>query len=221
MVGASANLRKYGGIYLRALLGFGYTGKVYPINPRESEILGLKAYPRVSDIPEPVDFATITVPAQAVPAIVEECLVKGIKAVQILTAGFREAGEEGTRLEEQLTKIAAQGIRIIGPNCFGVYSPGGGLTILPGQYLPREVGPVGCFCQSGGLSLRIPRRASDLGIRFSQVISYGNACDINECDLMEYFSRDPETKIIIGYLEGVKDGPRFLSAFRKFQEPSQ
>jgi len=200
------------------LLSFGYAGKTYPVNPHESEIHGLKTYPRVGDIPEPVDFATISVPAQAVPEVVEECLAKGVKAAQILTAGFREISEEGERLERQVARTAAKGIRIIGPNCFGVYCPGGGVTILPGSYLPKESGPVAFISQSGGYAIRVPRRASGLGIRFSKVISYGNACDINECDLLEYLSEDEETRIITGYIEGVKDGPRF---FKLLQEISK
>lgn len=200
------------------LLAFGYSGKLYPVNPQESEILGIKTYSRVTDIPEPVEFATITTPAPAVPAIVEECLAKGVKAVQILSAGFREAGEEGQRLEEQVARTAAKGIRVVGPNCFGVYSPTGGLTILPGEDLPKESGPVAFISQSGGYAIRVPHRASSWGIRFSQVVSYGNACDINECDLLEYFSQDPETKVITGYIEGPRDGPRF---FRRLKEVSQ
>jgi acyl-CoA synthetase (NDP forming) len=200
------------------LVAFGYSGKLYPVNPQENEILGIKTYSRVTDIPEPVEFATITTPAPAVPAIVEECLAKGVKAVQILSAGFREAGEEGQRLEDLVARTAAKGIRVVGPNCFGIYSPAGGLTILPGEDLPKESGPVAFISQSGGYSIRVPRRASSWGIRFSQVVSYGNACDINECDLLEYFSQDPETKVITGYIEGPRDGPRF---FRLLKEVSQ
>ena len=132
VVGASADVTKFGGRFLRVLLAFGYPGKLYPVNPHESDILGLKTFPHVADIPEAVEFATITTPAPTVPAIVEECLAKGIKAVQILSSGFREIGPKGQRLEEQITRTAARGIRVIGPNCFGVYSPAGGLTILPG-----------------------------------------------------------------------------------------
>lgn len=218
IIGASADIAKFGGRFLRVLLAFGYSGKLYPVNPQESEILGLKTYPRITDIPEPIEFATITTPAPTVPPIVEECLAKGVKAVQILSAGFREAGEEGLRLEEQVARIAAKGIRVVGPNCFGVYSPTGGLTILPGEELPNESGPVGFISQSGGYAIRVPHRASSLGIRFSKVVSYGNACDINECDLVEYFSQDPETKVITGYVEGPRDGPRF---FRLLKEVSQ
>jgi acyl-CoA synthetase (NDP forming) len=199
-------------------LAFGYSGKLYPVNPQENEILGIKTYPRVTDIPEPVEFATITTPAPVVPAIVEECVTKGVKAVQILSAGFREVGEEGQRLEEQIARTAAKGIRVVGPNCFGVYSPAGGLTILPGEGLPKESGPVAFISQSGGYSIRVPNRASSWGIRFSQIVSYGNACDINECDLLEYFGQDPETRVIAGYIEGPRDGTRFL---RLLKEVSQ
>ena len=215
VIGASSDTRKFGGRFLRALLSFGYAGKVYPVNPGENQLFGIKTYPRVSDIPEPVDTATIAVPAPAIPEIVEECLAKGIKAVQILTSGFRELNEEGRKLEERLVRAAAKGIRIIGPNCFGVYCPAGGLTIMPGEDLPRESGPVAYISQSGGYALRVPRRASGFGIRFSKVVSYGNACDVNECDLLEYLSQDPETKVITGYIEGVKDGLRFFKLLKE------
>ncbi|MFC2011066.1 acetate--CoA ligase family protein [Chloroflexota bacterium] len=218
VIGASSDVQKFGGRFLKVLLSFGYAGKLYPVNPQESQILGLKTYSRVGDIPEPVDFASITVPARAVPEIVEECLAKGIKAVQILTSGFKEISEEGKKLEEQLTKTAAKGIRIIGPNCFGVYCPGGGLTMLPGEEFSRESGPVAFISQSGGYAIRVPPRAKGLGIRFSKVISYGNACDVNEADLLEYLYQDPETRVIIAYIEGVQDGPRF---FKLLQEVSR
>ncbi len=218
VIGASANVRKFGGRFLGALLSFGYGGRLYAVNPQESEVLGLETYRSVGDIPGPVDFASIAVPALAVPGVVEECLAKGIKAVQILSAGFSEVGEEGRRLEREVARTAAKGIRIIGPNCFGVYCPAGGLTILPGERLPKQSGPVAFISQSGGYAVRVPIRASGWGVRFSKVISYGNACDVNECDLLEYLYQDPETKIITGYIEGVKDGPRF---FKLLQEVSK
>lgn len=215
VIGASADRSKFGGSFLNSLLSFGYKGKVYPVNPRETEILGMKTYKAVGEIPETVDFAVITVPASAVPAVVQECLDKGIKAAEILTAGFRELDAEGQRLEEEVTRIAARGIRIIGPNCFGVYCPAGGITIMPGGDFLRESGSVGFISQSGGWAVRVPRLANGLGIKFSKVISYGNACDINECDLIEYLGKDLETRIIGGYLEGVRDGKRFFRVLRE------
>jgi acyl-CoA synthetase (NDP forming) len=215
VIGASADVTKFGGRFLRVLLTFGYPGKLYPVNPHETDILGIKTFLHVTDIPEPVEFATITTPAPTVPTILEECLAKGIKAVQILSSGFREAGPEGQRLEEQITDTAARGIRVIGPNCFGVYSPAGGLTILPGEELPKESGTVAFMSQSGGYAIRGANSASSLGIRFSQAVSYGNACDINECDLLEYFYADPNTKVILAYIEGPREGRRFFHLLRE------
>ncbi|MDD5288742.1 MAG: CoA-binding protein [Dehalococcoidales bacterium] len=215
VIGASNSLSKFGGRFIKAQITFGYKGKFFPINREESEIFGMKAYPNVLDIPEPVDFATILVPAPAVPKVLEDCLKKGIKGAQIITAGFSERDEAGVQMEKTIAATAAKGIRVIGPNCFGVYCPRGGLTIPPGETLSKESGAVGCISQSGGFGIRIPRRADGLGIRFSKLVSYGNASDINECDLLEYFYEDPETKIIIGYIEGVKNGPRFFELIKK------
>ncbi|MEE8352863.1 MAG: CoA-binding protein [Dehalococcoidales bacterium] len=215
VIGASANGRKFGGRFLQALLNFGYPGRLYPVNPQESEVLGLTTYRRIGDIPEPVDFASVAVPARAVPGVVAECLAKGVKGVQVLSAGFREISDDGRLLEEEIARIAAKGIRVIGPNCFGIYCPGGGLTILPGDYLPKDSGNVAFISQSGGYAIRVPRRAEGLGIRFSKVVSYGNACDVNECDLLEYFAEDPETEIVTAYLEGVRDGPRFFRLLKE------
>ncbi len=210
VIGASANEFKFSGRYLKTLLEFGFKGKVYPVNPRETEVAGLKAYPTVLDIPESVDFAMITVPAKIVPSVLEDCLAKGVKAVEIFTAGFSETGEEGRILEEELVKITKRGIRAIGPNCFGVYCPASRLTLLPGADFSTESGPVAFISQSGGHAQEIAREATGSGIRFSKVISYGNACDLNEVDFLEYLAHDPETRIIAAYMEGPRDGQRFM-----------
>ena len=215
VIGASANDSKFSGRYLRTLLDFGFEGSIYPVNPRETEVAGLKAYPRVQDVPEPIDFAIITVPAKVVPSVVEDCLAKGVKAVEVFTAGFSETGEEGRRLEAQLTEMSKRGIRIIGPNCFGVYCPAGRLTLLPGPDFSKESGPVALISQSGGYAQEIAREAKGWGIRFSKVISYGNACDLSEVDFLEYLAQDPATKIIAAYMEGPKDGARFMKLVRQ------
>ncbi len=215
VIGASNSMTKFGGRFIRTQMNFGYKGKFFPVNREEPEIFGMKAYPRVTDIPEPVDFATILVPAPIVPRVLEECLAKGVKGAQIITAGFSERDEEGIQLEKAIAATAKKGIRVIGPNCFGIYCPRGGLTIPPGENLSKESGSVACISQSGGYGIRIPRRADGLGIRYSKLVSYGNSVDINECDLLEYFYEDPETKIITGYIEGVKDGPRFFGLLKK------
>jgi acyl-CoA synthetase (NDP forming) len=211
VVGASTNEVKFGGRFLQALIDFGYKGPLYPVNPKGSEMLGLKMYPSVKDIPGPVDLADIMVPARLVPQVLEDCLAKGVKGAQIFTSGFAETAEEqGRLLEEKLKVLAKRGIRVIGPNCFGVYCPEGGQTLLPGGDFPQESGPVAFVTQSGGHAVEFSRQARGAGIRFSKVVSYGNACDVNESDLLEYLARDDKTRIITMYLEGPREGKRFL-----------
>jgi acyl-CoA synthetase (NDP forming) len=211
VVGVSTSETKFGGRFLQALIDFGYKGPIYPVNPKGSEMLGLKMYPSVRDIPDHVDLADIMVPARLVPQVLEECLAKGVKGAQIFTSGFAELDDEqGRLLEEKLKALAKRGIRVIGPNCFGVYCPEGGHTLLPGGDFPQESGPVGFITQSGGHAVEFSRQARGTGIRFSKVISYGNACDVNESDLLEYMARDEKTRIITMYLEGPREGRRFL-----------
>ena len=211
VVGASTDEAKFGSRFLQALIDFGYQGPIYPVNPKGSEILGLKMYPNVREIPGPVDLADIMVPARLVPQVLEECLAKGVRAAQIFTSGFSETGDEqGRLLEEELKALAKRGIRIIGPNCFGVYCPEGGHTLLPGGDFPQESGPVAFITQSGGHAVEFGRLARGAGIRFSKVVSYGNACDVNESDLLEHMARDTKTRIVTMYLEGPRQGKRFL-----------
>ena len=216
VIGASADMTKFGNIILSAVLEIGFEGRVYPVNTEGGDINGLKAYRSLQEIPGEVDFAVMTIPAPAVKNSLEECLRKGVKGVEILTSGFRETGTpEGRRLEEEVVQVARRGIRILGPNCFGIYCPESGLPILPGQNFSRETGPVGFLSQSGGLCADLGQIAKGLGIRFSKMVSYGNGCDVAACDLLEYFFADPKTRIIAGYLEGVEDGPRFLEILKK------
>lgn len=210
VVGVSANEEKAGNRLLRTLMTFGFKGKLYPIIPDNVNILGLEAYPSIRDIPEPVDFVYISTPASTVPQIIQDCVAKKVPAVEIFTAGFSELNEDGRRLEQEIVALSKGKLRIIGPNCFGVYSPKGGITILPGAMYPRESGNVALLSQSGGLTTNFIWAAGGYGIRFSKAVSYGNASDINESDLLEYMASDPETKIIAAYIEGVKDGKRFF-----------
>jgi acyl-CoA synthetase (NDP forming) len=216
VIGASAELTKFGSVILAAILEIGYGGKIYPVNPEGGEIMGLKAFKSLQEIPGEVDLAIITIPAPLVIGALQECLRKGVKGVEIMTSGFKETGTpEGRDMEEELSRIARRGIRILGPNCFGVYCPESGLTIMPGHNFPREAGPVGFLSQSGGLCADLGQIVKGLGIRFSKMVSYGNGCDIAACDLLEYFFADEKTRIIAGYLEGVEDGPRFLRILKE------
>lgn len=215
VVGVSRDEMKFGSLFLRALLDFGFKGKIYPVHPEGGEILGLKAYASVRHIPEPVDLAAVMVPAPLVPAVLEDCLAKGVPGAEVFTSGFAETGDErAAALERELTRIARRGIRIVGPNCFGIYCPAGGLTLLPGGNFPRESGPVGFISQSGGHAVEFAREARGRGIRFSKVVSYGNGCDLNESDLLEYMAQDDEIRIIAMYLEGPREGRRFARLVR-------
>jgi acyl-CoA synthetase (NDP forming) len=215
VIGVSADENAFGTRYLSALLKFGFKGKLYPVNPRGGSLFGLTVYPSLSDIPEGVELAAISVPGRSVPLVLEDCLVKGIKAAIVLSAGFSESGEEGKRLEEKLPSIISKGIRVIGPNCHGVYCPRSGLTLLPGSNFPQESGQVGLVTQSGQFAEMIVLQSRGLGIRYSKVISYGNACDLNESDFLEYLADDLDTKVMAAYIEGVKQGRRFLEVVRR------
>ena len=212
VVGASDNTSTWGYHYTHHLIDYGYKGKIYPVNPRYSEILGMKVYPSISDIPGSVDYVISCVPAREVLDMLEVCSGKEVKAVHLYTARFSETGRpEAIELEQEILKRARKyGIRLIGPNCMGIYYPREGLSFA--YDMPRETGNVGMLSQTGGGSAAFVRLASLRGVRFSKVISYGNALDFNECDFLEYFVQDEETKIILVYIEGTRDGRRFFNS---------
>ncbi len=189
---------------------YGYPGRLYPINPRVTHVEGLKAYPDLVSVPEPIDLVILSVPAVAVPAALMDCVASGNRNVHIFTAGFNETGEEkGLKLHRQILEIARSGgLRVIGPNCMGVYVPKEQLTTWVNP--SKEAGPVAFVSQSGGHAQDFTGFASQMGIHFSKVISYGNALTLDSTDFLEYLAEDADTKIITMYLEGVKDGRRLL-----------
>jgi len=201
--------------FLDSLLEFKFKGQIYLVNPKGGEIKGLKVYPSLKDIPGTVDYVIGLVPAPLAPQLVKESATKGAKAIHFCTAGFSETGEEERiNLEKELTRLAQEeGIRIIGPNCMGLYCPKSNFSFAPD--FPKESGTVGYISQSGGNSIALVKQAKWRGVRFSKVISYGNACDLNESDFLEYLTDDPETKIIAVYIEGVKDGKRFRQVLER------
>jgi acyl-CoA synthetase (NDP forming) len=198
-----------GRFYVESLLGAGFHGKIYPVHPNGGEIAGLAIYRNLNEIPKPVDYVICCIPARHVPKMISEAAAKGVKTVSLFTSGFSETGrDEGRKLEAEIVRLAGKGdMRLIGPNCMGIYSPRVGLSFA--DDLPREVGRVAFVCQSGGNAIYFVRLGAERGIRFSKVISYGNACDVDECDLFEYLRDDPETDLVAAYIEGVKDGSRF------------
>ena len=215
VIGASENVLSYGSRYIQALIDFGYKGKIYAVNHNGEKVLGHKIYRNIADVPKPVELVFITIPARFVLDVIKECIAEGIKAAVIFTAGFREAGEDGLNIEKEIIKEAKGRMRIIGPNCFGTYCPAGGVTLLNGNNFSKEPGTVALTAQSGQLSEVLIPRAQGEGLRHSKFVSYGNASDINEADLLEYLMNDKDTKIITSYLEGVKDGRRYFDIARK------
>jgi len=216
VVGASRNEKKIGHVILRNLTQ-GYRGKVYPVNPKSDEILDLKCYPKVSSIPGNVDLVVISVHAQIVPEILEDCGKKGVKAAIIVSGGFSEIGE--TKLEEEIKRIGKKhNIRIIGPNCIGVYNPGTKVDtlFLPAYRLGRPVeGKISFISQSGALGGAMLDWANMNGYGFSKFVSYGNAVDVDETDLIEFLGKDKETSLIAMYIEGVTDGRRFMDVCKR------
>ncbi|MBS7247989.1 MAG: CoA-binding protein [Candidatus Jordarchaeales archaeon] len=200
VVGASDRNVRY---YVEAMVEAGKL-KVFVVNPNYKEVLGIKSYASIADIPEKVDYVVVAVPATQTPSVLLECAKKGVKAVHIFTSGFSETGTaEGRALEEKLAEIAeTSGFRIIGPNCMGIYCPESGLRFANDQ--PSEPGPVAFISQSGGRAVNLVANARLRNVRFSKVISYGNACDLDFVDFLEYLKDDPKTNVILGYVEGFK-----------------
>lgn len=205
---------KMGRLFLTALLDQGYPGKLYPVNPRAGEIDGLKTYPTVTDIPGPVDLAIILVPHHQTIEVLKACAAKGAKGAVLFTAGYKETGtKEGVELEKELANISnSSGMRLIGPNCMGLYCPETGLSFFP--ELSRKPGPVGLISHSGSLANIMGRMGGRHGIRFSKAISLGNECDLNGADFLSFLGADPKTRVIGTYLEGIKNGERFIKVLK-------
>lgn len=216
VVGASADPSSNGYDFMAHLLNYGYKGKIYPISIKHEEIMGIKAYTSIEDVPGSVDYVICCIGIRNVPSLLASCARKGVRAVHIFAARSSETGRpEARALEAEIKKLAGEyGIRILGPNCLGIYCPSAGFSF--GYNFPREGGNVGALVQSGGSSVDIVYSSALHGLRFSKVISYGNALDINEGDLLGYFAQDPETEVVIAFIEGLRcGGQRFLELVRR------
>ena len=194
---------------------FEFQGPLYPVNPRGGELDGCRVYTSLDEVPDDIDFVISTVAARTAPEIMRKCASKGVRGIHFCTAGFAETGQEDvTGLQDELARLSKEtGIRIIGPNCMGVYCPESRVSF--DTDFSRESGPVGLISQSGANANHIIKDANRRGVNFSKAISYGNACDLNECDLLEYMIEDPQTSIIAIYLEGVKEGRRFFNLMKR------
>jgi acyl-CoA synthetase (NDP forming) len=215
VVGATTNPTTVTNVtFLRQLLDFGYQGRIYPVNPHATEILGLKAYPSIRDIPEPVDYVVCAIAAPRTPKLMQECVAAKVKVVSMYTAGFSETGEEGARLERELVDIARKGgVRVLGPNCLGIHCPKAGLSLVGS--ISREGGHVGLLSQSGGNGQDMILGLAERRIYASKLVSFGNAADLNESDLLEYLGQDDDTRIIGIYIEGIKQPDRFARILRQ------
>ncbi len=214
VIGASNNVVKWGHNILDLLAARGGR-QVYPVNKNGADVLGLKAYQSVRDVPGPVDFAVITVAFQDVPAAMEDCVQKGVKSALIISGGLAETGGEGSRVEREVVEIARRGgIRFIGPNCMGHFDTSSGLFTVP--YMPPvKKGPLALITQSGNASQSIVYWGCEMGLGFSKYISSGNEADLHFEDYLEYLAQDDETEVILGYVEGFREGRRFLDLARE------
>jgi len=216
VVGASADPRKTGHALLKNLISYGYAGKIYPVNPGAAELLGLQAYARLEDLPGAVDLAVFTIPAAAVVESLRTSPGINIKAAVVHSGGFAEAGDEGRRLQAELLALARQrGMRIVGPNCMGVMCVETRVPWARRSTFPKVSGAVSVVSQSGGGGGSLVNLADQRGVRFNKIVTIGNECDVTVIDCIDYFGADPNTKIIMVYLEGLRDGHRFVDVVRR------
>jgi acyl-CoA synthetase (NDP forming) len=212
LIGASERPRSVGRALLDSIRDGGFTGPLYPVNPRHDELLGLRCYRTVADLPEAVDLALVAVPAEAVPATVEACGARGVRGIVLVSSGFRETGIRGSQREaEMLAAVRRYGMSLIGPNCLGVLNTDPRIrldaTFAP---LPMRPGGLGLASQSGALGISVATDAARYGVGLSQFVSLGNKADVSGNDLLMWWAEDPNTKVIALYLESFGNPRRFL-----------
>ena len=222
VIGASREPRKFGHVIFKNFVESEFKGKAYPINPKAESILGLKAYPTLKDVPNELDLAIVAVPAPIVPSAIDECLSNNVKAAVIISGGFREIGAKGEALEHEIKdRTAGSNLRIIGPNCIGVYDPTSHVDTL---FLPRyrlrrpKPGPIAFISQSGAFGSAVLDWAASQDIGISKFISIGNKIDVDEVDLLNYLINDPLTSCITVYVESIGRGREFLKVASKVTE---
>jgi acetyl coenzyme A synthetase (ADP forming)-like protein len=215
VIGASTDPVKVGHAVFRNMISYGFKGVVYPINPNAESLLGHKCYPSITAVPGAVDLAVIVVPAKLVATVLRECGEKGVDSVIIITAGFKETGPEGAALEREVGGIAKEaGIRIIGPNCLGIVVPALGINASFAPGMPAA-GQVSLMSQSGALATAVLDWAIEQGIGFSKFVSFGNGVDIETLELLRAWHHDEDTRVIVAYMEGLRDGTEFMRVARE------
>ncbi len=217
LIGASRDPNSVGGSLLQNLLQSNYKGSVYPVNPKATEIMGVSVYPTVSSIQKPVDLAIVAIPSKGVLSVIQEAIEAQIKAVVVISAGFKEQGEEGKKREEELVKLCnTHDLTLVGPNCLGILNAHIELNASFETVLPIK-GNIACISQSGALISSLLDIANDRGIGFSKIISVGNKAQITENELLPYFFQDPETSVITLYTESLHNANELLSMIHENQ----
>ena len=217
LYGISRNMQNRSNqFFLRGLMdqGFHETAPLYLVNPNADAIAGLRCYPSLSDCPDPVDYVISLVPAETAEGLVEECIAKGVRALHLYTGGFAEnLDPDRAALERRLIDRARSGgLRVIGPNCMGLYHPAARMAFIPGH--PKEAGDISVVCQSGGNAMDIISGLGQRGARFAKVVSFGNGTDLGAAELLEYAAVDPEARIVLAYVEDTSDGRALFEALR-------
>jgi len=223
VIGASRHPGSVGHSLLANIIDSRYQGVVYPVNPKAKGILGIRCFPRVTDIPDVIDLAIVIVPAPLVPSILDECGQKHIRGAIVISAGFKEVGGSGLELENKVKAIAtANNICLIGPNCLGVINADSATSLNAtfGTSMPRE-GNIAFLSQSGALCVAVLDYAKEANVGFSKFISMGNKAGINENALLHYLEDDPKTDVILMYLEDLADGRHFMTIARDITSHSE
>lgn len=215
VIGASNTFGKWGFNIFNRVLASADGRKAYPVNAEASEVVGARAYRRVTDIPDSVELAVITVPPPYVLDAVRDCVSKGVKVIEVITAGFGEVGDQGKAIEREAAAIARNGgARLVGPNSMGHLSTHANFYTTP-WITGLPAGGIGLISQSGNFGINIVRRGAEMGLGFSKFVSSGNEADLTFEEYLEYFAADPQTKVIAAYIEGLRQGRRFLSIARQ------
>lgn len=215
IIGASDDPKKAGNALVKNFLNYGFKGDIFPINPKAKEILGLKAYPALKDVPCDIDLAVFALPAKVVVQVIDECPPKHVKAVIVHSFGFAESSPEGKTYQEKLVAVArAHDMKVVGPNCQGVMCTESRVPWSRRSTFPEEIGGVSVVSQSGGGGGSFVNLAYERGIKFNKIVTIGNECDASVMDFIQYFGEDDHTKIIFLYLEGFRDGERILDVIK-------
>ncbi|MBC7248497.1 MAG: CoA-binding protein [Actinobacteria bacterium] len=211
IAGVSERRDSPGTLFLRSLLDMGFPGDLHPVNPRYAEIMGMRCYPDITSLPRVPDLAILSVPPEAVPPLVRECAAAGVGGCVINTAGFSESGRpEGRRLEEEIRQAKeGSALRLVGPNCMGIYSSRGRVALFAGMF--PVTGRAGMISQSGSISSISFLTGMERGILFDKIVSSGNELDLNCSDFLAYLAEDASVEIIMAYLEEVREARRFLA----------